>query len=95
MESGKVIEQNVHTRDEGNMAASPCVDVIIPPSDGEAREALEPRARPRAEMRRRKSSLNKLFSGDTLIRDDRLEDTPRLSPPLVSPSRISLLPDSS
>ena len=59
------------------------------------KRTLEPRARPRAEMRRRKSSLNKLFSGDTLIRDDRLEDTPRLSPPLVSPSRISLLPDSS
>lgn len=39
MESGNVIEQNVHTSDEGSMAASPCVDVITPPSEGEAREA--------------------------------------------------------
>lgn len=39
VESGKVIEQNVHTSDDGSIAASPCVDVITPPSDGEAREA--------------------------------------------------------
>lgn len=39
VESGNVMEQNVHTRDDGSMAASPCVEVITPPSDGEAREA--------------------------------------------------------
>lgn len=39
VESGNVIAQNVHTREDGSMAASPCVDVMIPPSDGEDLEA--------------------------------------------------------
>lgn len=45
---------------------------------------LDPRERPRAEIRLRRSSRSRLLSGDTLINDDKLEDTPRLSPPFAS-----------
>lgn len=95
VESGNVIAQNVHTSEDGSIAASPWVEVITPPSEGDAREAFEFLARPRAEIRLRKSSLRRLFSGDTFINEDKLEETPRLSPPLASPSFTSPEPDSS
>lgn len=41
MESGKVIAQKVHTSDEGSIAVSPCVDVITPPSEGDALDACK------------------------------------------------------
>lgn len=41
MESGNVIAQNVHTRGEGSRPASPWVDVMMPPSDGDARDACK------------------------------------------------------
>lgn len=67
------MEQNAHTSDDGSMEASPCVDVIIPPSDGDARDVCELKhfikfnITTTLEMRLAKHSVVSLFRTNILI----------------------------